>query len=167
MELTADQIQQLAGRMLSELQEYRLEVMLVPSCVDPDSSGKRRLASNINPWWYQELCAEYPSYNCRRKGKKHMQVNHDPVIKRHFVISCLKRLASGKIMRRKSCYKERLLWVMAKILKKQEEEAEEFGPLIIDGPAMTHEERAGYFRENFVPIPEEDCTDLPLPDDLF
>jgi hypothetical protein len=77
-----------AWRMLQELRDQRLEVVVV---------GTVRKVVGENPEWYQELCATYTSWRRRR---------HRTIIKRQHTMRVLEALAHERPIR--SVYIERM-----------------------------------------------------------
>lgn len=72
--------------MLRELEDNRLEVVLVPSLY---GEGKIRVVQWRNPEWYRSLCAVYLS------NRKRKHALPDTRIRRHNIVAVLKRLAQG------------------------------------------------------------------------
>ncbi len=77
---------------LNELEDHKLEVMLVP--LNPrgrnyNEGGMKRVVCNKPPCWYRDLCNRYPSSQGVRRGK------FDTKIKRRNILALLKRLSRG------------------------------------------------------------------------
>jgi len=74
--------------MISEMESYRLEVVLAPAPEIRHQMGHCiRVAMSSNPKWYQELCAVHPSSG---KGRCSTRV------KRANIMRLLQRLLEGK-----------------------------------------------------------------------
>lgn len=92
-----------AAAMLDELNEYRLETVLIPSDLKHQPTARqRRVNVNENPLWYQRLCAMYPKQRTRPRNRR----KPDTLIVRSHVQRALRELAAGRC---ETLYAARLL----------------------------------------------------------
>ena len=78
------------GTMLAELEENRLEVVLVPQRYRTNEGGMVRVALSRNAPWYREFCASYPS------GRRRKNAAFDTRIKRRDTSRLVESLLAGK-----------------------------------------------------------------------
>lgn len=82
-----------AAEMLAELEQRRLEVILVPA-PDPRHHGHAiRTAVMTNPRWYRRLCRQYPTQRSRPRRRQ----KPDTAIKRSHVARALAELSKGAV----------------------------------------------------------------------
>ncbi len=81
--------------MLGELEQQKLEVVLLPAPDPQHQSHMIRAKENTNPEWYQILCSNYPR-NRRSRTDKYT----DSYIKRDRIIKCLNRLLKNKVTKK-------------------------------------------------------------------
>jgi len=84
-----------------ELSSQKLEVCLIPNKDISKTDRKLRVATSINPEWYQELCNNYPSTRNRKKKL------FDTKIKRKYILKVFERMIRNK--KSKSIYAKDLL----------------------------------------------------------
>lgn len=95
-------LRETAQWMLWQLDSCQLRVTLAPGDPARDPNRKVRVVEEENPQWYQEFCAEYPSYRSwpRRRSKP------DTAIKRSHTLRALGEMAQGGVSTE---YAQRLL----------------------------------------------------------
>lgn len=76
--------------MLMELESNRLEVVLVPSKVNPSGSGMIRAVAWRNALWYRKFCAANLSTRKRRNSRP------DTCIKRFRTVDALQKMIEGR-----------------------------------------------------------------------